>query len=276
MKNEKDSLGGRMKFYEKLNDKEFLPYLPIMCRLDGKAFHTFTRGLKRPYDVRLSTLMIDTAKYLLEATNAVTAYTQFDEITLAWLPSELDKLIFCANTNKLISLTASTATAYFNKNLPKAIPEKADRVALFDARVWQMPSSEEAANNFIWREQDAVRNSVQMAAQSVYSHNECFKKNNSELQEMLHEKGINWNDYPTFFKRGSYIRRRITNRKLTEEELLSLPPKHNAHLNPDLIIERSVIMVEDFDIMTRYSNRAQMLLHGADPILATEICEGER
>lgn len=261
------ALGQRMKGYERhYAGGACLPMVPMLCRIDGKAFHTFTRGLNRPYDERLSRLMVATTKFLVEETHAKCGYTQSDEISLVWMQDDAKSEMFMGGrVSKVVSITASMATWFFNRLLPERIFEKSESMAFFDSRVWSVPSPDEAANYFIWREQDATRNSILMAADSYYSPREMYKKNTSELQEMLFRKGVNWNDYPRFFKRGTYVRRRTVERPFTAEELEALPPKHEYRTKPDLIVKRSVVMEEDFPVFTRIANRAEVILAGADP-----------
>lgn len=270
---DKTSLGDRMKWYEnRYTNHVLMPMVPIMCRIDGRSFSKFTQGLKRPFDERLSKLMIDTTKFLVEQTNARCGYTQSDEITLVWIAENSDtEMFFGGKLLKMTSIVGSLASVYFNRELPSRIPEKSDQMPVFDNRVWEVPILYEAINCFIWREQDATRNSVQMAARSVYSHNECINKNNSELQEMLFQKGINWNDYPTHFKRGTYIRKRIIERNFSDEELANLHPKHNARINPDMIVKRSIVMEENFPPLTKIKNRDDVIIFGADPIINDEV-----
>lgn len=268
----KDSLGDRMKFYEKMSEDQFFKLIPVMARLDGKSFHTFTKGLKRPYDESLSELMRETTKYLVKQTNARCGYTQSDEISLVWLAEDWQsEIFFSGKLQKMNSILASMTSVYFNRQLPSAVPSKAEEMPLFDCRVFQVPTEVEAVNCFIWREQDATRNSVQMAARSIYSHDECHNKDNSNLQEMLWKKGINWNDYPIFFKRGTYIRVRDVERPFTTEEMENLPPKHRARTEPDLVLKRSVVIEEKFPPLAKIVNREEVILHGKDPIEKIEI-----
>ena len=267
MSKDNSALATRMKFYEKRYTPLLMPLIPVICRIDGKAFHTFTKGLARPYDERLSTLMIDTTKYLVQETDACCGYTQSDEISLVWYSDDHDsEIFFGGKLAKVLSVACSMATAYFNKCLPEHIPEKADQLALFDNRVFEVPSPTEAANYFVWREQDATRNSVSMAAQTCFGHDACFCKKSAEMQEMLWKAGINWNDYPGLFKRGSYVRRRVVERCFTPEELANLPPKHHARIDPTITIRRTVVMVEEFPPLTKIENRSGVLLSGEDPI----------
>jgi tRNA(His) guanylyltransferase len=265
---EKDSLGERMKFYERRHHLTFLKTLPVICRIDGRSFHTFTKDLPRPYDERLSKLMIGTTKFLVEETHARCGYTQSDEITLVWYAQDFEsEIFFGAKMAKLTSVVCSLATAYFNRMLPESLPEKMYELAIFDNRAFEVPSTTEAVNVFMWREQDAIRNSIQMAARSFFSHKECLNKDCKTLVCMLGEKGIKWGDYPRFFKRGTYVRRKTIERKFTPEELVRLPVKHKAQQDPDMTVVRSTVMEEDFPALTEIVNRAEVIFLGAEPLV---------
>lgn len=259
-----------MKLYEMAEaGRKFMPLLPIVARLDGKCFSNFTRGLERPYDVRLSNLMIDTTKFLVQETNAVCGYTQSDEITLAWYSSTMESQIyFDGRIQKMVSVLAATCSVYFNYLMMARLEDRLDRQLVFDCRAWQVPTLEEAVNCFLWREFDATKNSISMAASAYYSHKELQDKDGSQKQEMLFQKGINWNDYPDYFKRGSYIQRRVIKSKLTVEDLQKLPPLHNAHKNPDLEIERTVYDRIDMPPLNRVTNRVGVIFNGELPIQA--------
>lgn len=244
--------------------------IPVLARVDGRAFSKFTQGLERPYDERLVNLMIEVTKFLVEQTNARCGYTQSDEISLVWLSEKPDtEMFFGGKMSKMISVVGSLATAYFNRVLGEFIPEKRDLMPVFDNRVWEVPVNYEAANYFIWREQDATRNSISMAARAYYSHKELHRKSGSDMQEMLFQKGVNWNDYPRHFKRGTYVRRKSVGRTLTPEELEDLPPRHDARLNPGMVVTRTSIVAEDFPPLTKIENREEVILFGAEPELAS-------
>jgi tRNA(His) guanylyltransferase len=221
----KDALGDRMKsFYEdrfryKLPRRSF-----TILRVDGKAFHTYTRGLKRPFDKGLIEDMNLTATYLCEnIQGAKMAYVQSDEISVVL--TDFDDLQtdawFDGNLQKMCSIASSLATAKFNQlRMERStwegmdIPGYLDQVgiekfklALFDARVFQIPFEEEVINYFIWRQQDATRNSISSVAQSLYSAKDLHGKKTDELQEMIFQKGINWNDFSPREKRGGVIRK---------------------------------------------------------------------
>lgn len=264
-----DKLGDRMKMYEQMEaGRKLMPGLPICIRVDGRAFHTFTRGMKRPYDEHMSNAMIYTMKHLVKETDACIGYVQSDEISL--ILSDTKAPMFDGKIAKLNSVIASMAAAYFNAYIHSATSYTDKPLAFFDCRCWNVPSRIEAVNNILWREFDATKNSISMAARAVYSDKQLLGKNSSEKQDMLMEKGINWNDYPVFFKRGTYARRVVITRKFTEEELNNLPEHHEARTNPDLLITRSNIQEIDMPILTKVINKVEVIFDGADPIVAEE------
>ena len=261
-----DPLGDRMKDYEQMEaGRRAMPRLPVIARLDGRNFSAFTQSLKRPYDERLSTLMSEVAMYLVEEAEAVCGYTQSDEITLVF--DDEKPAFFEGKLAKMNSVLAAMASVRFNRLLPTHLPDKADRSPVFDCRVWTVPNRSEATNAVLWREFDATRNSVQMAARSVYSHKQCHKKNNKDLQEMLHQKGINWNDYPAFFKRGVYVMKRRVLKTLTPEELAKIPPHHR----PDGPVERNVVQFVDLPPLNKVINRVEVIFDGAEPEVAEMV-----
>lgn len=232
MKNKKDLLGDRMKEnYENRSKTYLVRRMPVIIRLDGKAFHTFTRGMKKPYDEIFHDTMNATMKYLCENIQGCKlGYTQSDEITL--LLTDYDTLTtdawFNNNVQKVCSVSASMATMAFNQCFASKIynfchsmktDENGDlnkeqfdlwctyrkaleKGAMFDARCFNIPE-EEVTNCFIWRQQDATRNAIQMLGQCNFSHKELQNKSCNDIQDMLIlQKGINFNDMPTEFKRG--------------------------------------------------------------------------
>jgi tRNA(His) 5'-end guanylyltransferase len=266
--NKKDILGDRMKYFEKYfgNVNIFDPQTPIMVRLDGKGFSKFTKGLSRPFDKRLSDLMIAVTIRLVEMSNARMGYTQSDEISLVlYEESPESQVYFNGRMQKIVSVLASIATAHFNAGLPTAIPEKAGNLAFFDCRCWSVPDKEEAANAFLWRELDASKNSISMAARTVYSHKEMHSKSGRELVEMMREKCIEWEEYPDFFKRGTFVQRKKENVKFTAEEVDRLPEHHEARSNPDLIVERSTVKPISMPEFRTVKNRSKVIFDGEFP-----------
>jgi tRNA(His) guanylyltransferase len=248
-KDVKDPIGDRCKEYEMLEaGRKAMPGIPLMARLDGRAFHTFTRGLARPYDVRFSNCMIETMKALVEEFHPLTGYTQSDEISLMWLvPADSSSQYpFDGRFQKLTSVLSGYASAVFLREVQKNLPEKATEIPCFDARVWQVPSLQDAYDVFCWREADAVKNSITMAASAYYSHSALQGVGSSEKQELLHKKGVNWNNYPPFFKRGVYCQRQSVEKTLTEEERLRIPEKFRPA--PDQLVTRTVIEIKEWQL----------------------------
>lgn len=265
-----DDLGIRMKENYEMRGRSYLTKrTPVIIRIDGRAFHTFTRGFNKPYDKLLMATMQETMKFLCEnIQGCVLGYTQSDEISLLLIDYkrlETDSW-FDYQTQKVCSISASMATLAFNKifneyssgidptvlghfenfkneeeyiendfkdelellkkfelfdlcikdkekflHIIKAyIKARGDydigtiiSGAMFDSRCFNIPP-EEVTNYFYWRQEDATRNSIQMAGQSYFSHKQLQNKSCNDIQDMLHEeKGINWNNYITDFKRGS-------------------------------------------------------------------------
>lgn len=231
-----DELGKRMKeFYEQVPKTRLVRRTPVAIRIDGKAFHTFTRGFARPFDDILIKSMQNTMKYLCEnIQGCVLGYHQSDEITLILV--DYKKLTSSAwfdyEVQKMTSIAASMATMAFNKFFAQEVarydqewknsltPQSVelqqkhqkyletlraatDKGAMFDARVFNIPK-EEVTNLVYWRQLDAARNSVQMVGQSYFSHKQLQNKSCNQIQDMLMtEKGINWNNFPAYKKRGS-------------------------------------------------------------------------
>lgn len=263
-----DPLGDRMKGYEMMEaGRRALPGLPLMVRLDGKAFHTFTRGLERPFDVRLQRVMDETTRHLVKECGARVGYTQSDEISLLYYHEGKAEPFLGGRFQKLTSILAATATFVFNRHLAIELPEKAERMALFDCRAWVVPSLEEAANTFLWRELDASKNSVAMAAQARLAHAELQGKSSKEQQELLFERhGINWNDYPARCKRGAWFHRVEVVRSFTTDELDKLPPMHAARKDPDLKVVRHDVLPLEMPPFSRVKNRVGVLFHGEAPL----------
>lgn len=199
----KDSIGDRFKRYECVTDLALTRRTPVICRVDGKAFHTLTRSCERPFDKRFADAMKAAAINLCEQIQgAKIAYWQSDEISI--LLCDYDKLEseawFDYRLQKMCSVAASVAAVTFTQEF--------GRQGYFDARFFNVPEND-AVNYFVWRQKDAERNSIQMVAQSLYSPKRLHGKKVADLHEMLHEKGVNWNNLPTWQKRGTAIVREV-------------------------------------------------------------------
>lgn len=230
------TLGDRMKEYEIQSRTKLLRRIPVIIRLDGCHFHTWTRGLDKPYDNELMNIMQKTTKALCEQIQGcVLGYTQSDEITLVLIDyKKIESMAWYDNqVQKMCSVAASIATSAFEKNLDEEIQkleidaqwynqsyildkeeECLNKIELlsskkykanFDARAFNLPQYE-VINNLIWRQQDATRNSVNSLAQSLFPHKELQGINNKDLQnKMLVERNVNWNNERTDFKRGACV-----------------------------------------------------------------------
>lgn len=195
-----DSLGDRIKRQYEDRTRVLLPRRTFtILRADGKAFHTFTRQCDKPYDAKLARAMDEATRALCEAAQgSCFGYTQSDEISLllADLTTVTTEAWFDGNLLKIVSVAASVVTDAFRSAYGCV-------GAHFDCRAFTIPDPVEVENYFVWRQQDAVRNSIQGLAQAHFSHKQIHGLNVNELRELLfREKGINWNDLPTEQKRG--------------------------------------------------------------------------
>ena len=248
-----------------------IPTLPVIIRLDGNNFSKWTIGLEKPFDEKLTQLMTETVQFLVQETNAVVGYTQSDEITLILYSSDQKSAIYNdGKKQKILSKLTAKCVNFFNERRKELLPEH-NKVAVFDARIYQTPSLHDACVQLLWRENDATKNSISMLAQSMFSHKSLDNLNGSQMQDrMMLEEGVNWNDYPAKFKRGTYVKRIKTSSAFTSEELESLPPMHNAHKNPGLVIERNVIKEIEYPIFNKIENKVEVIFEDAEPILKTE------
>lgn len=218
-----DALGDRLKGYEKQETSQtFLKGVPLYARIDGRSFSKFTRGMERPYDERMSNIMKEVTKYLVEETGACTGYTQSDEISLGWYVPDLKSDIFFAyKKQKLVSTLSALATAKFVQLAMNEFPENCNRrLPTFDARVFSVPNEVELMNCFLWRVQDAVKNSVYMASYHYFSHKNLQGVNTHQMKDKLMGIGINWNDYPRFFKEGSFFKKELYLKSIDEGDCL--------------------------------------------------------
>lgn len=203
----KDSFGDRMKGYEFTSQNFLLRRTPVIIRLDGKSFHTYTKKFDRPFDRRLHVAMAGATEYLVKnIQGCVLGYTQSDEISLFvrdWDTLTTDNW-FGNNVQKMVSISASMCTYAFQEII-RCFNMDIDCPALFDSRAYNLPK-EEVCNYFIWRQSDATRNSLNSLAQSMFSHKSLQGLKLSEVHDKLMlEKQVNWNDLDTWKKRGSCV-----------------------------------------------------------------------
>jgi tRNA(His) guanylyltransferase len=252
----KDALGDRMKKNYEDRTRISLPRRGYtIIRIDGKAFHTYTKGLRRPFDLDLIDDMDETAAYLCKnIMGAKFAYVQSDEISvlITDFEDEGTQAWFDNNLQKMVSIAASLATAKFNQlrmaracvnpNLVDNVDSldyediKRFKLAMFDARVFQIPQKVEVENYFIWRQQDATRNSISSVAQSLYSPKQLHGVKTDGMQGLIFQAGTNWNDFSPREKRGGII-------KKVEREFI--------RKNTNVGVSDSTVVIDSKDVYTR-------------------------
>lgn len=265
------SLDKRMKEYESIEtSRRLMKLLPVVARIDGKSFSNVTRNLNRPYDERFLRIMDNITKDLVRESNANIGYTQSDEINLIWYTENFDSQIFFdGKVHKMNSVLAAMASTYFNYEVDFYLSEEIDSRPVFDCRVFNVPSLTESANLLVWRELDAVRNSISMAARHYYSHKQLLNKSDKQKQDMLWEIGVNWNNYPPRFKRGAYFNKQRVNKVLdtVTYDQLSDEIKEEVDKNPDLVYERKEVKEMDIPFIKSIENKVGVLFYGEQPVI---------
>lgn len=277
---DRSDLASRMKsFYEEVSKTRLLRRIPTVIRIDGRVFHTFTKGFVQPFDDVLMDSMHETMKYLCEnIQGCVLGYTQSDEITLiltdykeltsdAWFNYEVQKVCsivasmatmtfnkaFAKNVKNFDLKTAYNGDTEENKRLSRIYNKAVEKGAMFDARFFNIPR-EEVTNLIYWRQLDASRNSVNMVGRAYFSHKELLNKSCSQIQDLLMTKGINWNNYPTYQKRGACcVKREVVSNK---ESDIPYPLKV---MLPQTIVKTSKEWIVDDDIPIFKGNGRQYI-----------------
>lgn len=268
------TLGDWCKFLEKnFSNDIMIPTLPVIIRLDGNNFHNWTKGLKKPFDKNLTDLMIETTKFLVNETNAIIGYTQSDEITLILYTSDKKSALYNdGKKQKIISKLTANCVNYFNEKRKELLPDH-NKIAVFDCRIYQVPTLHDACIQLLWRELDATRNSIQCLAQSNFSHKSLQNLNCSLLQDkLLKEKNINWNELEDRYKRGVYVRKvhytnDINAQNLSAEEISKLPLKHNILTSKCCIYTRTSVEILNLPIFNKIQNKVEVIFNSATPIL---------
>jgi tRNA(His) guanylyltransferase len=264
-----DDLGDRMKGYEQAEaGRRAMPLLPICIRIDGKNFSKFTTEMKRPFDEKLHEMMVITTIHLVDQAGAKVGYTQSDEISLVLLAEEGSQNIFDGKFQKLTSVLAAMASVKFNELLPYYFSHKVEKYPVFDARAWNVPTETEAINCFVWRQIDAIRNSVSMLARHHFSHKELVGKSSPEMKKMLLDKGMDWDAQEAAFRLGTFVTRNKEMRTLNTEELARIPEKHRPA--PDMKVERTMIKPAQVPLLTKIMNRREVLFCGQEPVFRSE------
>ena len=242
-----DSLGDRMKAYEELStSRQLMPNCTVYARIDGRAFHTFCKGLKKPYSMAFIEGMQEVCKYLVFETGAILGYVQSDEISLGWV--DYSKAPFEGRVQKLESVLASMASAKFvhwieesksgghhvNDGVDKLWDHANIHLPTFDCRIFNVPSMVELANAFLWRENDAIKNSITGMALHFFSHKDIQGKSGEEKIAMMKEKGYDfYRDTDEAFLRGTFYHRENFLKDLTNDEVAKIPEKYRRNLVHD-------------------------------------------
>lgn len=272
-------LGDRMKEFESVHtETSLIPGIPVYVRIDGRAFHTFTRGLAKPFDPDFARAMKETTKYLHDKTNAFISYVQSDEISLCYLAPE--KMPFGTRLFKLESCLAGMASAafcvnglhvqhgnfyehseFYRSRIMKFIPH-------FDCRVVQLPL-EEIPNMLLWRERDCLKNAITLVALEHFSNKQIHKKNSDEKIAMLKEIGIDFNkDIDEDFRFGSWFKRVVFEKEL-EPEVIAKIPENKCKLDEHgkMVVTRSEVRQIKFGMpISEMVNRNEVILEDAAPI----------
>lgn len=266
------TLGDWCKWLERnFSPDIMIPTLPVIIRLDGNNFSKWTIGLEKPFDSKLSELMIETTKFLVRETNAVVGYTQSDEIILILYSNIRNSDIYHkGKKQKILSKLTGRCISFFNEKRLELLPNH-NYIANFDARIYQTPSLRDAVVQLLWRENDAIKNSIQSLAHSLLSYESIQNLNTTQLQDKLMlEENVNWDDLPVKHKRGTYVKRMMVAKPFTNKELNDLPLLHNARKNPNIIIERSIVDVIDYPILNKITNKVEVIFENAEPIVFSD------
>lgn len=262
-----DDFGDRMKGYERQRTEDRLtPGNVFYARLDGRGFSKFTKGLRRPFDPRMSVSMIEVMKYLVEKTNANMGYTQSDEISLVWSPNLESQMMFDGKVQKLTSVLASMATSKFMYELILAgLEDYLDKLPHFDCRIFELPTLCEGANAMLWREQDATKNAITMAASCHFSHKQLQGVSGKDKIRLMQEHhGIAFpDDYPSYFTRGTFARRTSRTVVLTDSMVAAIPEKHRPLAGTEVV--RTFVDEVQMPPFASVKNRTDVVFHGAEP-----------
>lgn len=263
------SLGDKMKEFESVHTQTSLvPRIPVYVRIDGRAFHTFTRGLQKPFDPDFAWTMKEVTKHLHDKTNAFISYVQSDEISLCYL--EPSKMPFETRLFKLESVLAGMASAAFcvygmktnlKDRIEKFIPH-------FDCRVCQMPL-EEIPNMLLFRERDCLKNAITLVALEHFSNKQIHKKNGDDKIEMLKSIGVDFNrDIDEDFRYGAWFRRVVFQKELDAETLAKIPEKQRVlDENGKMFVTRSEVRQIRFGMpLSNMANKLEIVLGNEKPI----------
>lgn len=257
----KDKIGNLLKKYEHSFSYTLMPEMPVIARIDGRAFHTFTRGLRRPYDERLSKCMIETTRFLIENSHAILGYTQSDEISLIYNPQSI---FFDGKIQKITSVLSSLATVEFYKQILEKIPEKASDHPAFDCRIFQVSNKELVVKYLEWRERDANKNAISMAAFSQFSHTRLHGMKSAQKIELLKTvANIEFSEYPRFFRQGTFLKKIVRNVPIEESIRLNIKEKYRPEYGT--LVTRSFVEEQDWLRCNQMTNFVNVIFESQNP-----------
>ena len=240
----------RMKRYEQPTRAFLTPRMPAILRVDGRSFHTYTKGFEKPFDIDVMKCMEAVAVALCkQVSTAKLAYGQSDEVSVLMVDYARHdtQQYFDGEVSKICSICASIATLAFNEQMEmcrmsydiddsrSALMRKKSMKAMFDARVFSVPK-EDVANYFVWRRQDAVRNSISSLGQAHFSHKQMHGLKTPEIISKLQsEKSIDWHALHWRSKEGFYLCKNPQSGKGIEPWLIATPRADSHVWHPDLV-----------------------------------------
>jgi tRNA(His) 5'-end guanylyltransferase len=267
-----DPLGDKVKALEDVaNEHAFEPNAFLIARVDGRAFHTFTRGMAKPADLWLLDSMVHATVETAADFKSRLAYVQSDEATFCWhyeTPAH-GSLPFNGRVQKLCSLIAGVFSACFIDGLVARDPKRyleLGRVPAFDCRIWAVPGAAEQAEAFAWREKDAVKNAVSMAACTVASPSELAGMKHRERLALLEERGFDWEGLPLAFRAGAYVRRQSRMGEIDAETLAKIPPAKRPAAG-SLFLRHETAIDPKLQSIHQVYNALEFFTHGVDPLI---------
>lgn len=267
-----DPLGDKVKALEAVaNVQCFKPNSFLLARVDGRAFHTFTRGMKKPVDEWLLDSMIDATISVTADFKTRLAFVQSDEATFCWHydVASQESLPFNGRTQKLCSLIAGVFSASFINALIKRDSERylaLTRFPAFDCRIWEVASAAEQADAFAWREKDAVKNAISSAACTIATTSELACLKQRERLALLKQRGFDWDALPQAYRKGAYIRRQSRLMEFSTETLAKIPPHKRPPAGIQILRHEVAIDVKLQSIEQVY-NISEVLTYGAEPLI---------
>lgn len=265
-----DPLGDKVKALEAVaNERCFGSDAFLLARVDGRAFHTFTKGMEKPADLWLLDSMIHATIEVARDFKARLAYVQSDEATFCWHyePSSQEALPFNGREQKLLSLIAGVFSASFIDGLVARDPKRyleLGRVPAFDCRIWEVPSAFEQAEAFAWREKDAVKNAVSTAACTIATPSELAGMKHRERLALLAERDFDWESLPLAFRAGAYVRRQSRMAEIDAETLAKIPMSKRP-ASGTLFMRHETAVDPKLQSIHQLYNAYEFLTHGEEP-----------